>query len=210
MTSKVVSNTNNRSNADLFGHRSQDFLKELGEKCTKPFFERFKMFLQRTVEADLDSDFSCKWAIIETAMYAAMSTEQNTQRLANYYDNDSKHYHSLPMELLINKVEVEVDSYLGKTDTNSTDSKNRILSNYTRKIIRKYDIIFNIARGLGADFKIMRDVITKECTAMHDNMKEYIDIEDFQKKLVIAFEAKGVISQFRTENIPAPQKSLAI
>ena len=50
----------------------------------------------------------------------------------------------------------------------------------------------------------------KECQRMHDELKETVDIDDFQKALCITFENKGVISQFKTENIPAPQKTLAV
>ena len=45
---------------------------------------------------------------------------------------------------------------------------------------------------------------------MHDNNEVIIDIEDFQKKLCEAFETKGVLSQFKNENVPAPHKNLAV
>ena len=44
VTSKVISNTNNRSNADLFGHRSQEFLKELGKNAQNPFSSVVRCF----------------------------------------------------------------------------------------------------------------------------------------------------------------------
>ena len=168
------------------------------------------MYLSQGVDADLEADFMCKWSIVENALYKAMSSEQNTQRLANFYDNDYKQYHSLPMELLINKVDIDVDSTLGKSTSIFVDSKNRTLCNYLYSIKWKYKLIFNIARHLNADFKIIRDYVMKEITLMHDNNKLIIDIGDFQKKLCEAFETKGVISQFKNENIPAPQNNMAV
>ena len=168
------------------------------------------MYLSQEVDADLDADFTCKWSIVENSLYKAMSSEQNTLRLANFYDGDYKQYHSLPMELLINKVDISVDSTLGKSTTTHTDTKNRTLSNYSFSIKWKYKLIFNIARHLNADFKIIRDYFMKECTRMHDNIKETVDIGDFQKNLSTAFETKGVISQFKNENVPAPQKTMAV
>ena len=85
------------------------------------------------------------------------------------------------------------------------DSKNRTLCNYLYSIKWKYKLIFNIARHLGADFKIIRDYIQKEITKMHDENKELVDIGDFQKNL-----CKGVLSQFKNENVPAPHKNLAV
>ena len=108
----------------------------------------------------------------------------------------------MPMELLLNKVDISVDSTLGKSTSVFVDFKNRTLCNYLYSIKWKYKLIFNIARHLNADFKIIKDYIMKEITRMHDDIKEIIDIGDFQKNLCIAFETKGVISQFKTENIP--------
>ena len=168
------------------------------------------MYLTRSVDRELGSDFTCKWSVIEDCLYRAMSDEQNVQRLALFYDEDYKQYHSLPMELLINKVEVNVISKLGRSTVTFTDKKNRVISNYGFSIRWKYKIIFNIARHLGADFKIISDHIMKVCQKMHDEPKETVDIGDFQKALCVTFENKGVISQFKTENIPAPQKTLAV
>ena len=206
----VVTKTNNKSTSDLIACRSQEFLTELGKKCTITFFNRFKMYLSQEVDADIDADFTCKWSIVESSLYKAMSTEQNTLRLANFYDCDYKQFHSLPMELLINRVDTSVDSTLGKSTTVIVDSKDRTLCNYLYSIKWKYMLIFNIARHLNADFKIIKDYIMKEITKMHDDTKLLVDIGDFQKKLCTAFDTKGVISQFKNENIPAPQKSMAV
>ena len=210
VASGVVSKANNKGSADLNAARAQDFLTELKKRCTIPYFNRFMMYLARSVDRELESDFTCKWSVIEDCLYRAMSEEQNVQRLALFYDEDYKQYHSLPMELLINKVEVNVDSKLGRSTVTFTDKKNRVISNYGFSIRWKYKIIFNIARHLGADFKIISDHIMKVCQKMHDEPKETVDIGDFQKALCVTFENKGVISQFKTENIPAPQKTLAV
>ena len=45
---------------------------------------------------------------------------------------------------------------------------------------------------------------------MHDDITAVVDIADFQKNLSTIFETKGVLSQFKNENIPAPKKSMAV
>ena len=50
----------------------------------------------------------------------------------------------------------------------------------------------------------------QEITNMHDNITAVVDISDFQKNLNTVFETKGVLSQFKNENIPAPKKSVAV
>ena len=37
-----------------------------------------------------------------------------------------------------------------------------------------------------------------------------IDIQDFQKKIVEAFEAKGLLSSFENDIIPAPKKNMSV
>merc|ERR1712030_9255 len=41
------------------------------------------------------------------------------------------------------------------------------------------------------------------CTRMHDRTQEYMDIAAFQEHLAVTFETKGVLLQFKNDNIPA-------
>ena len=133
-----------------------------------------------------------------------MSKEQNTLRLANFYDKDYEQFHSMPLELLINQVDTSVDNTLGKSVSVHVDTKGRTLCNYLYSIRTKYRLIFTIARHLNNDFKIIKEFIMQEITKMHDDITAVVDITDFQKNLSTVFETKGVLSQFKNENIPAP------
>merc|ERR1712030_215296 len=53
------------------------------------------------------------------------------------------------------------------------------------------------------DFKIIREYIIQLCTRMHDKTQEYMDIDAFQKHLATTFETKGVLIQYKNDNIPA-------
>jgi hypothetical protein len=125
----VVTKTNNKSTADLIECRSQDFMREMGKSAPVNFFSRFNMHLYEEINTDVEADFTCKWYIIEQSLYKAMSKEQNTLRLANFYDKDYEQFHSKPLELLINEVDIFVDTTLGKSLTLHTDTKGRVLSN---------------------------------------------------------------------------------
>ena len=47
-------------------------------------------------------------------------------------------------------------------------------------------------------------------TKMSDKLEEVVDIGDFQVNIAIILESKGVLSQFKNEDIPAPKKSVAV
>ena len=114
------------------------------------------------------------------------------------------------MEILINNVDTHVDNVLGKSFKVIIDKKKRTLCNYVYSIKRKYELIFEIARHLSDDFKIIRETIMRKCTDMNDSLEKVIDISEFQEELKIIFETKGVITQFTNENVPAPKKSMAV
>ena len=103
---------------------------KLGKRCTINFFNRFKMHLSQELNTDIKADFSCKWSVIEQSLFKAMSKEQNTLRLANFYNTDYTQFHSMPLELIINSVDKSVDTTLGKSLTVHKDAKDRTLSNY--------------------------------------------------------------------------------
>merc|ERR1712173_11624 len=48
--------------------------------------------------------------------------------------------------------------------------------------------------------------IMQQCTKMHDREIEWMDISAFQEHLAIIFETKGVLLQFKNDNIPAQKK----
>ena len=139
-----------------------------------------------------------------------MSKEQNTLRLANFYNTDYQNFHSKPFELLINEVDIFVNTTLGTSTTVITDSKGRILSSYLYSILTKYRLIFEIARHLNNDFKIIKEYIMQACTKINDELESVVNINDFQKNIAIVLESKGVLSQFKNENIPAPKKNVAV
>ena len=44
---------------------------------------------------------------------------------------------------------------------------------------------------------------------MFDDIKTLIDIPDFQKKLMTAFDTKGLLNSFKNDIIPAPKKNMS-
>ena len=100
----------------------------MGKSAPVNFFSRFKMHLKNEINTDVDADLTCKWHIIEKCLYKAMSKEQNTLRLANFYDKDYETFHSKPFELLINEVDIFVDTTLGTSSTVHTDAKGRVFN----------------------------------------------------------------------------------
>ena len=204
----VINKTPNKNTADLNMSRSKDFMTELSKSAPTNFFSRFKMHLYEALEGiDIDADFTCKWSVIEKALYLAMSKEQNTLRLSNFYDKDYDQFHSLPLELIINQVDTHVDSVLGKSTAVHKDKKGRTLSDYIYSIRTKYRLIFTIARHLSNYFKQIKEHIMQVITNMHDNITAVVDIADFQKNISIVFETKGVLSQFKNEKFQRRRKA---
>ena len=207
----IINKTSNKNTADLNLSRSKDFMTELGKSTPNTFFARFKMHLNELLkDEDINEDFTCKWSDIETALYKAISKEQNIVRLSNFFDKDYDQFHSQPLELIIDQVETHVNSVLGKSTAVHKDAKGRTLSDYTYTLKTKYKLIFTIVRHLNGDFKQIKDYIMQLIANMYDDIKLLVDIQDFQTNLKAAFETKGLLSSYKNDNIPAPKKSMAI
>merc|ERR1712030_259846 len=205
--SGVITKTNNKKTADLMEDQSQVFMTELGKSTPIKFFSRFEMFLRMALEGeDVRGDFTCKWWKIENSLFKAISKEQNTIRYAQFLEKDYTQFHSLPMEILINSVDAHVDGVLGKSMKVFKDAKKRTLCNYIYSIKKKHELIFDIARHLGDDFKVIRQYISEKCTSMQDDIEKILDISDLQEDFKTVFENKGVLTQYTSENVPAPRK----
>ena len=154
-------------------------MTELARACSKTYFARFKMHLNEALtDADIDEDFNCKWKDIESALYKAIGREQNITRLSNFSDKDSSEFHSQPLELIIDQVDNHVNLVLGKSTTVHTDTKGRVLSDFTYTLKTKYLLIFNIVGRLGGDFKQIKEYIQQLIADMFDDIKTLIDILD--------------------------------
>merc|ERR1712030_126899 len=84
------------------------------------------------------------------------------------------------------------------------------LSEFTYTLKTKYRLIFNIVKHLGGEHKQMKEYILQLIANMFDDIKLLIDVADFQKKLVEAYEIKGLLSSYKNDIIPAPKKSMAV
>ena len=56
----------------------------------------------------------------------------------------------------------------------------------------------------------MKEYILQLIANMFDDIKLLIDVADFQKKLVEAFEIKGLLGSYKNDVIPAPKKSMSV
>ena len=52
----------------------------------------------------------------------------------------------------------------------------------------------------------IKEVITQKITNMFDSKSTVVDIPDFQTFLTTEFEKKSVLTSYKCDNIPAPQK----
>merc|ERR1712173_479763 len=189
----MLTKSYNKDSADLVASKSQDFLLEMHKRTILNFYRRFVMNLSKEVGRDISTDFTCKWAKIEKALKTAMSAEQSTVRYSKFLETNHTAFHSLPMDLIIDEVEKYINTALGT-------------SNKEYNLRKKYDLIFDIARHLGNDFKIIREYIMQKCTKFHDELEERTDISAFQEHLAMIFETKGVLLQYKHDDIPAHKK----
>ena len=104
------------------------------------------MELRTTLKgADLTYAFSAKWHQIETAFYAALSSEQGVKRWSSHFSNGPSTFTCRPMEQAISDIDIKVDKAYGTSDVNFKDSKNRSHNLLIHCLLTKYRLIFEIA-----------------------------------------------------------------
>ena len=113
------------------------------------------MELRNTLKgADLTYAFPAKWHEIETAFYAALSSEQGVKRWSAHFSNGPSTFTCRSMEKAIHDIDVEVDKAYGTSDVNFKDSKNRSHNLVIHHLLTKYRLIFELAEQLPGDVKI--------------------------------------------------------
>ena len=124
----VVNKTNNRNEACLNESRSREFMHELSKFCSPLFLGRVKKYIREQTKKDISESFSCKWSIIEAALYSAMGREQNITKIYNFIDKDGTDFNNFPLELLFDQIDDYVDTVAGKDTTSFVDTKCRTVS----------------------------------------------------------------------------------
>ena len=109
-----ISAGSDMSSADLRSHRTQELLKGIKEVSDKPYFKRFLMFLGqalRNQEQQITGNFSCKWAIIQDALLAAVGADWNVNRMLMVKGLGFKDFSGQPLVYLFYEVEKKVNEY---------------------------------------------------------------------------------------------------
>ena len=136
---------NNKSMADLKRNRAQEFLREVEKACHKQFFGRFKMLIAQKVRDDggnILGDFTAKWGTIQTCLFSAVSEEQGVARMTNFLTINHIRFGDAPLEQLVYKVDMDVDTFLGNSSDVFTDSKKKHCL-FTHNLLTKYEINFD-------------------------------------------------------------------
>lgn len=97
---------------------------------------------------NIDHAFTAKWWQIESAYNNAVGPKQNVNRMSAFFAKDHSNFDSKPMEQIIFMIDVHVDKTLGTSEKTFTDTKGRIHSMLTYRLLTKYGIIFQVAENL--------------------------------------------------------------
>ena len=200
---------NNKSQADLKRNRAQEFLEEVRKACSKNYYGRFNMLLGNelvTQGLKIAGDFTVKWQTVQDCLFKAIVDEQGVTRMANFLALNYTKFSDQPLELLFNRVDREVDAFLGKTNEVFEDSKKRKHCLLTHILMTKYEIIFNIVRNLDSKFTLLKECVQKEVSKFYFNPTTILDIPDLQKHLYDKLDPKSLSTQYRTEPVIVGRK----
>ena len=124
----VLNKTNDRSEACLMESRSKEFMTELSKACSQLFFSRVEKYIREQVKKDISESFTCKWSVIEEALYNAVGREQNITKINNFIDKDGTEFHGFPLEILFDKIDCYVDEVPGKDNSPHVETKHRTVA----------------------------------------------------------------------------------
>ena len=108
-----ISANNSMNTADLKSHRAQELLQGIKEVSDKFYFGRFLMFLGQALRdkgLNVSSNFSCKWTVVQSALFSAIGDSRNVNRMLKFNQLSFKDFSGQPLETLFYEVERKVDA----------------------------------------------------------------------------------------------------
>lgn len=200
---------NNKAMADLKRNRAQEFFREVEKSSPKQFYGRFNMLLHHKLKesnGNIAGDFSVKWGTIKECLFGAISDEQGVSRMTNFLALNHTKFSEAPLELLVNMVDRDVDTFLGNSSDVFRDSKKRQHCLLTHNLLTKYEIIFDIVRNLDSKFTLLKECVLKELSKFYFDPKTILDIPDLQKHLYSKLDAKSLSTLYRQEPVHVARK----
>ena len=196
IASGLVIKSSNKNSSDIQENRSKEMLNEIIRVTENSFNTRFKLELQKrpTVKGDLKYGFTCKWADIEAAFYAALGKDQAVDK----HDSFFKDQYSLggnTMNYIISEVATVVERCFGKSKTN------------LYRLGKMYEIIHVIANNIPNDYKAMKTIIRQKASDALDDIETAQTIPEFMEQLSKDFEAKNLTRDYKKTLIPAHKKN---
>ena len=196
-----------RNGANLQKSMAQKFMDSMKLACKGNYYDRFRYSLKNIVKKEVDSNFTCSWEDVESAIYLAVGQENKVKRLHGFNKIKASSFHSKPLEIIIASVDEKINEVWGNSQILYKDKNGRTISVYSFCLIYKYTLILGVVENLGSEFGQVKDVIEQEITSMLENPNTLMEIPDFQKKLVTEFTTRHVILTFRNKEVPKPRQA---
>ena len=95
-----ISANNGKNTADLKSHRAQDLLNGIKDVSNKYYFGRFHMILGQALSEmgrNVSGNFTCKWPVLENALFLAIGDERNVNRMLNFHKLSFKDFSGSPL-----------------------------------------------------------------------------------------------------------------
>ena len=166
----LISTNSNMNTADLKSHRAQELIEGIKEVSDKIYFKRFLMFLGQALREqgqNVTGSFSCKWVVIQNALFSAIGDDRNVNRMLIVKGLEFKDFSGQPLETLFYEVEKKVDDYMGTREDIVRDTEMRPQCLYTYTLYMKFNLIIDIAINLDESFNAIRICILKKISLFY-------------------------------------------
>ena len=158
-----------RNGANLQKSMAQKFMDSMKLACKGNYYDRFRYSLKNIVKKEVDSNFTCSWEDVESAIYLAVGQENKVKRLHGFNKIKASSFHSKPLEIIIASVDEKINEVWGNSQILYKDKNGRTISVYSFCLIYKYTLILGVVENLGSEFGQVKDVIEQEITSMLEN-----------------------------------------
>ena len=138
--------------------------------------------------------FDAKWSQIEESFYEALGDDQVVSRYSKFIEEGAASFGGTPMEQTISDISNHVSKCFGR---DSSTAQWRLGITYYR--------IFEFAKDLPIDFKLIRNHILQTCGDELNKINEAKTIKKYLEDLKENFKTKSLLHEY-TRNIPQWQE----
>ena len=207
VANRILTNDKGRKKGKIIAEKSTTVVAAISKAIDPTLEETFKIKLRNNIEGNpnVNTNFTCKWMVIEETIRGMLGQPPNIERLSQYIDKES--WGETTLQQALNQIDIFHEDKLNNKNNVYRNENGSIKDFEMNKKSMKIMSAFKLVRQLPETFEpIKQNLLTSMSNAFFNPELKYANLVKEAEK---GAEANGQMNKFSEQKIPKQKNEIS-